>query len=170
MGDDFIDEELTKSVIGAFFEVYNALKFGFLENNYARAMELELSSRGHRAGREVNVPVFYKGHRLSTQRIDMIVDSRLVVEIKSTHVLPPISVRQLYNYPRSTELEVGLLLHFGPEPKFYRQIVTNDQKPWIGQKPDVTVRNAGTTDGSETTNPITDQKPDTTGGSGTTNP
>jgi GxxExxY protein len=60
----------------------------------------------------------------------MIVDDRLVVEVKSTPGLPPTAVRQLYGYLRATDLELGLLLHFGPEPKFYRQIVTNDQKPF----------------------------------------
>ncbi len=127
-GAHLIEKELTKSVIGAFFEVYNELGFGFLEHNYVLALEIELLTRGHDIAREVNVPVFYKGARLSGQRIDLIVDNRVVVETKSSYNLPPTAIRQLCNYLRATELEVGLVLHFGPEPKFYRQMVTNDQK------------------------------------------
>ena len=135
MDEKLFDEELTKSVIGAFFEVYNRLRFGFLENTYMRSMELELLERGHNVAREKNVPVFYKNHVASSHRIDMLVDGRLIVEGKSTQILPHTAMRQLYSYLRSTELELGLLLHFGPEPKFYRQIVTNDQKPFdSGQK------------------------------------
>jgi len=117
-----IEEALTKSVIGAFFEVYNTLGFGFLENVYVMAMQRELRDRGHTVRRQVAVRVVYKGEHLSTQRLDMIVDDRLVLEIKSTYHLHPAAIRQIYNYLRGTDLEVGLLLHFGPEPKFYRQI------------------------------------------------
>lgn len=60
----------------------------------------------------------------------MIVDERLVVEIKSTLVLHEAATRQVYNYLRATRLEVGLLLLFGPEPKFYRQVLSNDKKEY----------------------------------------
>jgi GxxExxY protein len=113
-------EELTFSVIGAFFEVYNNLGLGFLEHLYVMALERELIARGHQVSREVNVTVAYKGEDLGWQRMDMIVDDKLVIEVKSTTELPRDSKRQLYNYLKATRLEVGLLLHFGPEPKFYR--------------------------------------------------
>ena len=62
----------------------------------------------------------YKGDHLAEQRLDMIVDQKLVVETKSTHELHKSANRQVYNYLRSTNLEVGLLLHFGPDARFYR--------------------------------------------------
>ena len=120
-----IEESLTQSVIGAFFEVYNELGYGFLEQLYASAMERELRARGHAVGREVLVRLLYKGDHLGTQRIDMIVDERLVIEIKATFQLHAVAQRQLFNYLRATNLEVGLLLHFGPKPKFYREICRN---------------------------------------------
>lgn len=128
-----IDEQLTHSVIGAFFEVYNTLGFGFLEYLYVMAMERELRARGHSVSREVWVPVSYKGELLGKQRIDMVVDERLVVETKSTYDLHRAAPRQVYNYLRATRLDVGLLFHFGPEPKFYRLIARRDgQHPeWI---------------------------------------
>ena len=62
------------------------------------------------------------GDLISRQRIDMVVDERLVVEAKSTQDLHKFAPRQVYNYLRETRLEVGLLMHFGPEPAFYRLI------------------------------------------------
>jgi GxxExxY protein len=115
-----IHERLTYSVIGAFFEVYNALGFGILEHVYVAALERELLARGHCVGREVSVPILYKGEALVRQRLDMIIDETLVVETKATRDLQRDASRQVYNYLRATTLEVGLLLHFGPRPRFYR--------------------------------------------------
>ena len=118
--NQLVEEQLTHSVIGAFFDVYNALGYGFLEQVYMSALERELRARSHAVGREVYVPVLYKGEAISRQRIDMIVDQRLVVEAKSTQELHKSASRQIFNYLRATRLQVGLLLHFGPEPCFYR--------------------------------------------------
>ena len=120
-----IEEELTRSVIGAFFDAYNNLGFGFLEHVYVLAMERELKRRGHRVARQVSVWIMYKGEFLTQQRLDMIVDERLVVEIKSSEQLARVGPRQVYNYLKATNLEVGLLLHFGLEPAFYRLISSN---------------------------------------------
>ena len=122
-----IEEALTRSVIGAFFEVYNTLGFGFLEHLYGMAMERELMARGHRVAREIGVHVLYKGDELGCQRLDMIIDDKLIVEIKSTYKLHEAAPRQLFNYLRATNLEVGLLLHFGPEAKYFRIVSSNKQ-------------------------------------------
>jgi len=129
MRSAIIDEELTHSVIGAFFEVYNTLGFGFLETIYVMALERELMARGHHVAREFAVRINYKGHELGYQRLDLVVDDRLIVETKSTDKLHPQALRQLYNYLKATNLQVGLLLHFGPSgAKFYRQIHTSGWK------------------------------------------
>jgi GxxExxY protein len=93
--NQLLHEALTESVIGAFFDVYNILDFGFLEHVYSAALERELRSRGHSVGREVGVEVMYKGEEIASQRLDMVVDDCLVVEIKSTMLLPPTAKRQL---------------------------------------------------------------------------
>ncbi|MDF1504608.1 GxxExxY protein [Roseisolibacter sp. H3M3-2] len=113
-------EELSRSVIGAFYAVYNTLGYGFLESLYSAAMEHELRDRGHRVDRELPVTVCYRGRPIGTQRLDLVVDSKLVIEIKSTSALHASATRQLYNYLHATRLETGLLFHFGPEPRFYR--------------------------------------------------
>ena len=124
-----IHDRLTYSVIGAFYEVYYALGYGFLEHVYVAALTRELRSRKHEIGREVSVPVLYKGEEVARQRLDMIVDQLLVVEVKSTRTLHDGSVRQVENYLRATRLELGLLLHFGPQPRFYRVISSNKTAP-----------------------------------------
>jgi GxxExxY protein len=122
---ELIEARTTGAVISAFFEVYNYLGFGFLESVYVKALECELVAGGHEIGREVWVPVLYKGHELCRHRIDMIVDERVVVEVKSTPDLHPSSRRQIENYLRCSKLEVGLLLHFGASAKFHRLVATN---------------------------------------------
>lgn len=117
-----------RSAIGAFFEVYNDLGFGFLERVHIRALVREFQSRGHVIAQEKEVAVRYKNEYLCTQRLDLVVDNRLIVETKSSELLPPTAMRQLHNYLRCTDLEVGLLLHFGPKPKFYKRILPNSQK------------------------------------------
>ena len=128
-GTKLIQEPITRDIIGAFYEVYNTLGFGFLEHIYVMALERELRSRGHLVRREMGVCVMYKGEELAYQRLDMVVDDKVVVEVKSTYELHKAAQRQVYNYLRATNLEVGLLLHFGPEPKFYRSI---HRKPRVG--------------------------------------
>lgn len=118
--DELIHERLTHSVIGAFFEVYNTLDLGLLEQLYLAALKIELEERGHVVDREVKVPVRYKGVAIGWQRLDMLVDKTLVVEVKSTTELHPTARRQLVSYLSASRLEVGLLLHFGETPKSYR--------------------------------------------------
>jgi GxxExxY protein len=115
--------ERTRSIIGAFFTVYNRLDYGFLEVHYGSALERELTRLGHVVVREFAARVFYEGEEIGFHRLDMVVDSVVVVELKATPLLPQIARRQLYNYLRATNLEVGLLLHFGPTPRFQKIFV-----------------------------------------------
>ena len=123
-----IEGRITRSVIGAFYDVYNALGFGFLEHLYVNALERELLARGHSVAREVLVQVRYKGEELGTQRLDMLVDERVIVEIKSTAALHPLALRQVFNYLRATNLKVGLVLHFGPKPVFHRLVCRTEER------------------------------------------
>ena len=123
-----IEGALTSSIIGAFYEVYNTLDFGFREDVYKSALEKELHALGHDVQREVRVVVHYKGEPIAVQIIDMLVDGKCVVEAKSSADLRPSWGRQLQNYLRATDLEVGLLLHFGLEAKFYRLVELRSKK------------------------------------------
>jgi GxxExxY protein len=121
-------ERLTHSIIGAFYETHRNLPFGLLEHLYVMALERELRARGHQVAREVSVTVYYKGEELGVQRLDMVVDGKVVVEVKATEHLHPDARRQLLCYLCCTKLEVGLLLHFGPKPKFFRVVSSNEER------------------------------------------
>lgn len=90
---EMLEESLTRSAIGAFFEVYNTLGFGFPEHVYVRALEYELLNRGHTVGREQNVVVMYKGFEIARPRLDLIVADKLIIETKSTYELHPAATR-----------------------------------------------------------------------------
>lgn len=122
------EETLLYSVIGAFYEVHNFLGFGFLEHHYVKALDWELRERGHAVDREVGIRMRYKHLDLGHLRLDMVIDGTLVVEAKSTTILPVFSTRQLFNYLKASNLELGLLLHFGPKPIFHRAFCRSNQK------------------------------------------
>ncbi|HYC51802.1 MAG TPA: GxxExxY protein [Gemmatimonadaceae bacterium] len=115
------EEALTHSIIGAFFEVYNTLGYGFLESVYVEALVRELRRRRHRVEREALVKVWYKGEIIARQRVDLLVDEKIVIEVKAGPQLPPTASRQLCNYIRGSDKEVGLLLFFGPAPRYFRE-------------------------------------------------
>jgi GxxExxY protein len=120
-----LEERLTHSVIGSSFTVHRELGFGYREFIYALALERELVAKGHRVDREVAVMVYYRGEPLARQTLDMVVDGKLLVENKSTERLHPQASVQLFSYLCATTLEIGLLLHVGHEPKFYRAVCEN---------------------------------------------
>lgn len=116
---------VTGAIIHAFFRTYNALGYGYLESIYTAALEYELQRAGCDVSREFATRVMYDGVELGFHRLDMVVERCVVVEIKATPVLHPIARRQLCNYLRATSLETGVLLHYGPQPRFQRIQVPN---------------------------------------------
>ena len=122
MRGELLEARRVHSIVGAFFEVYNYFGFGLSESIYSRSLELELIDRGHRVSREVAVEIHYKGRRAGRQRLDMLVDEAVIVENKATASLSSDARPRLLSYLKATPLQVGLLLHFGPEPKFYRLV------------------------------------------------
>ena len=144
MTKSLLEREVTSDIIGAFYDVYNHLGSGFLEYVYKLALERELLARGRTVGREVVIPILYKGHVLTTQRLDMIVDDRVIVEVKSTNVLPSIAPRQTLNYLRATDLQVALLLHFGPQANFQRFVQSAGRTSVVDAVPEGHVPSDGT--------------------------
>ena len=117
---------LTRAIIGAFRRAYNRLDYGYLEHVYRQAMMLELTKLGLQFRTEAAVDVWYEGVCIGTYRADLIVENAVIVELKSSRVLDESAARQLLNYLRCTDLEVGLLLHFGPKPTIKRLIHTRN--------------------------------------------
>ena len=123
-----LHSDITERIIGAFFLVYRDLGFGFLEKNYCKALVVEFRRLGLAYEREVVVEVQYSGVSIGNYRLDLVVDKRVLVEVKSTKGLTDADTRQVLNYLKATKLEVGLLLHFGPSPRFFRFAHSNDRK------------------------------------------
>lgn len=117
-----IHSDLSYEIIGVFFEVYNKLGYGFLESIYAKAIDLRLRRRGLLVEREVPMVVTLDGDDLGLFRCDMVVDRRVIIEIKATEKLSEIPKRQLRNYLKAFDMELGLLLHFGPKANHFRVI------------------------------------------------
>ena len=105
-------DELTHEVIGAAIEVHRLLGPGLLESIYEEALCHELELRRLRFEREKPVDVLYKGLVIRGQRLDILVENVLVVEIKSIRTLPEVALAQTLSYLRATELELGLLINF----------------------------------------------------------
>jgi len=119
---------LTEKIIAAFYEVYNELGFGFLESVYCNALAIAAGKRGLTVEREVPIAVWYGGIDVGDFKADLIVEGTVLLELKTAQALDRAHEAQLLNYLRATEIEVGLLLNFGPKPQFKRLILTNDQK------------------------------------------
>jgi GxxExxY protein len=117
--------------------VYTYFGYGLSESVYSGALDYELMRRGHVVDRELAVQVRYEDRIVSWQRLDMVVDRKVVVEIKATERLPAYASRQIFNYLRATRYEVGLLLHFGPEPKVHRFVdFPKRGAPQAGNRPE----------------------------------
>ena len=123
-----LHNRVTEKVLGAFFDVYNELGFGFLESVYVESLAIDLRTKGLQVDRQVSVPVWFRNQLVGTFRADLVVESVVIVELKAALSLDPSHEAQLLNYLRATEIEVGLLLNFGPKPQFKRLIFDNERK------------------------------------------
>ena len=117
-----LEADRVGSIIGAFYAVYNYYGPGLAEFVYSGALEQELLRRRHTVARELLVSVEYQGRHVAYQRLDLVVDDRIVVELKATEKLAAYAERQLVSYLRATSFTVGVLLHFGERATFRRYI------------------------------------------------
>jgi len=114
----------TRAIIGAAMEVHRQLGPGFLEAVYQEALAIELVDRGIPFQREHELPIDYKGHRLSCKyRADFVCYGEIIAELKATQALTGNDEAQLLNYLKATKLVRGLLFNFGrPSLEFKRLI------------------------------------------------
>ena len=120
--------ELTEQIIGVFYDVYNELGFGFLEKVYEEAMAVALKERGINFQQQVPIPVWFNGQVIGYYDADIVVNGVVLLELKACKGLDPSHEAQLIHYLRSTEIEVGLLLNFGPRPQVKRLAFENERK------------------------------------------
>ncbi len=123
-----IQGDLSGKVIGVFYEVYNELGHGFLESVYEQALSVALAEHNLFFQRQVAIPVWFRGQQTGDFRADLLVENKLIVELKAGRAIESAWEKQLLNYLRATEIEVGLLLNFGPSAQFRRLIFDNERK------------------------------------------
>ena len=120
---DFSLQPLTQQLIGAAFEVHNVLGFGFLEKVYQRAMQVELQLRGVKVELEPKIQVQFKGVIVGDYAADLLVEGKIIVELKTDATYQSLHEAQLLNELRSTGRKLGYLINFGREKVEYKRMV-----------------------------------------------
>lgn len=123
-----LHKELTGSILKLFYEVYNELGHGFLEKVYQNALYTELKNNGFDVESQKQIKVYYKNVEVGEYYADLIVNDKVILELKATEVITEAHEFQLLNYLKSTNIEVGLLLNFGKKPEFCRKVFQNYRK------------------------------------------
>lgn len=115
------DSDLTEKVIGCAYKVHNTLGFAFTEKVYENALRIELLKLGLKVLQQESIRVFYEGEVVGEFYIDLWVEDRLLIELKSVHVLAKVHEVQLVNYLTATNVETGLLINFGSSVQIKRK-------------------------------------------------
>jgi GxxExxY protein len=117
------NQEITQAIIGAAFEVYNVLGYGFLEKVYQRAMQVELKARGFHAEIEAEIRVIYKNVEVGLFKADLWVSDCVIVELKVAKSYVADDEPQLLNELKATGVKVGLLINFGRTKVEFKRMV-----------------------------------------------
>lgn len=125
---DYLYSELTGKIIKGFYNVYNELGYGFLEKVYERSMLIELKALGLACEAQVPINVYYEGEKVGEYYADILVEGKVILELKATEAICDEHEAQLINYLRATDIEVGLLLNFGKKPEHKRKLFENRLK------------------------------------------
>ena len=126
---DFKYKEQTKKIFKIFYRVSNKLGYGFLEKIYENAMMIEFRRENTPAVPQYYaIKVVYQNEVVGEYFADILVDDKVIVEIKASRNLALESEAQLLNYLKATDKEVGLLLNFGPKPEIKRKVFDNLRK------------------------------------------
>ena len=120
--DKVIYKDLSYQVMQAVFEVHNALGPGFREDVYEEALAYELALRGIPFDRQKQVVVRYKGRSVGVHRLDLVVDGKIVLELKAVSALNDVFKQQTLSYLKASGLKLGILINFGTRRVDYTRI------------------------------------------------
>ena len=126
--EDLLHKELTDKIISCYYRVYNDLGYGFLERVYQNAMYFALMDEALQCETEKSIKVYHNGRVVGDFRADLLVENKVLLELKASEELNTANEKQLINYLKATEIEVGLLLNFGKQPQFKRKVFSNKYK------------------------------------------
>lgn len=121
--DKVLYRELSYRVMEGVFEVHNTLGPGFVESVYEEALAYELELRGITFERQKTVKVTYKGRVIGIHRLDLVVDGKIVLELKAVSELTDVFKQQLLSYLRAASLRLGILINFGTPRVEYKRII-----------------------------------------------
>lgn len=133
--EQFLHADLTKTIIGTFYEVYNELGHGFIESVYENSLAIALRAKGHEVHQQIAIPVWFRGKKVGDFDADILVDKLVLLELKVAKSIEDAHIAQLLNYLKATPIEVGLLLNFGQRPEFKRVVFGNDRKASANLEP-----------------------------------
>jgi GxxExxY protein len=122
------EDALTEKIIGVFYQVFNELGYGFAELVYRKAMAIALSQSRLNVAMEVSVPVTFRDEVVGVFRCDLMVERKVILELKIADQISKAFEAQLLHYLKASPVEVGLILSFGQAPKFRRMEFRNDRK------------------------------------------
>jgi GxxExxY protein len=125
---DLLYSDISDKILRAYYTVYNKLGFGFLEKVYEKAMLIEMNQMGLCCERQKPVKVYYRDIVVGEYFADILVEGKIIIELKAAEALVEANERQLQHYLKATNIELGILLNFGKQPAFIRKIFTNGQK------------------------------------------
>ncbi len=128
MENDYLYKELTSEIIKRFYVVYNVLGFGFLEKVYEKALKYELEKAGFHVERQKPINVYYETELVGEYFADLLVENKVIIELKASEAICEEHENQLINYLKATDVEIGLLLNFGKRPEIKRKAFSNCNK------------------------------------------
>ena len=120
-------EVITGKIIGAAFEVHKILGYGFLEKVYQKAMQVELESRGSKTELEAPIKVKFKGYIIGDYFADLLVEERVIVELKVAEKYNSKDEAQLINELKATGIPVGLLINFGRQKVEFKRFAYSEK-------------------------------------------
>jgi GxxExxY protein len=125
---DILHRDITDKILRAFYTVYNRLGYGFLEKVYENALIIELIEMNLSCEKQKPIKVYYKDKTVGEYFADIMVENKVIIELKAAEGLAEEHELQLINYLKATQLEIGLLLNFGRKPAFIRKAFSNTRK------------------------------------------
>lgn len=126
--DNYMYTELTEKIIGCAFKVYNQLGAGFLEKIYENALAIELKDAGLSVQQQYPIKVYYNEIVIGDYIADIVVEDRVIIELKAVNSLAKAHEVQLVNYLKATKIEVGLLINFGDIISVKRKVLSKNHK------------------------------------------
>ncbi len=122
MNGNFLYKDLSEKIIKCFYNVFDELGSGFLESVYEKSLMIELKKNSINAVNQKGINVYYKNELVGEYKSDIIVDNKILIEIKAVNKILPIHEAQIINYLKATKIKVGLLVNFGNKLEFIRRV------------------------------------------------